>query len=426
VGPEVREKGESMKVVKARLLIDGAGNPPIKNGVVCIDDSGRICDVGPIDRLQIPPDAEILDWSNYTVLPGLIDSHTHLTLSRRTGKGLVDQLFGTPRYLLAIKAFLNLQEDLRSGVTTMRALGDMEGLEIEVRDAINCGEIPGPRLLACVEIRPSHGTGTTASAADGPWEIRKAVRKGINEGADVIKIFASNIKPGKDEVAYRKGDLTQVAAYTREEIAAAVEEAHRVGVKVAVHAIGGPALRWALEAGANTIEHANLLEERDIELFIKYNAYLSDPNLQLFFDTETGFAAQPSLQGLPSWWNEKVRRARQQTQIVQAEALKAGVKFALGTDSKHGQLWREAMYFVNVLGASEMEAIQSVTKHCADALGLGKEIGTLEKGKIADLVAVDGNPLEDIRALNNVVCVIKTGEVVYTNNISGREVVGEE
>jgi len=405
-----------MKVVKARLLIDGTGNLPIERGAVCIDDSGRISDVGPIDQLQIPPDAEILDWSNYTVLPGLIDSHTHLTLSHKTGKGLVDQLFKSPRFLLAIKGFLNLQEDLRSGVTTMRALGDMEGLEIEVREAINCGEIPGPRLLACVEIRPSHGTGTTVSAADGPWEIRKAVRKGIGEGADVVKIFASNIKPGKDEVAYRMGDLTQVAAYTREEIAAAVEEAHRVGVKVAVHALGGPALRWALEAGADTIEHANLLEEEDIELFLRSGAYLSDPNLQLFFDEETGYPSRPSLQRLPAWWHEKVRRTQEQTRVIMRKALEAGVKFILGTDSNHGQLWREAKHFVEVLGATEMEAILAMTKHSATALGIEDSLGTIEQGKLADLIAIEGNPLKDIACVRNVKFVLKEGKLQTTMN----------
>lgn len=411
-----------MKIIIAGTLIDGTGAPPVNHVAIHIDDSGRICDINPIKQTRDISNAEILDFSSYTILPGLIDSHTHLTLSYRiskAGKGLISQMLGSSPFLATLRAFVNLQEDLRSGVTTMRALGDMPGLEIEVRDAIERGEISGPRLLACVEIRPSHGAGTTAIEANGPWEIRKAVRQGISEGANVVKVFASNIRPGKDEIAYRIGDLTTIAGYSKEEIAAAVEEAHRAGVRVAVHALGGPALRWALEAGADTIEHANLMREEDIELFLKSGAYLSDPNLQLFFDDETGYISRPQLQGLPNWWHEKVQRTREQTRDVMRKALAAGVKFILGTDSNHGQLWREAKYFVHEIGATEMAAILSMTKYSALALGLENDLGTIEKGKIADLIAVEGNPLDDITCLRNVKYVIKAGQLQSPVDVKG-------
>ena len=402
-----------MRVIKSNLLIDGTGNPPISAGVVCLDEDGRICQVGSSDAVPIPPNSEIIDWSRYTVLPGFVDSHTHLTLSHRSAKGLLGQFFHTSPSLLAIRGFLNLMCDLRSGVTTTRAMGDgAEGLEIIIRDAIKRGEIPGPRLLACAEIRPSHGTGTKVAGEDGIWEIRKAIRKGIREGVDVIKVFATNIVPGNQEDDFRRGDLTTIASYTKDEIVAAVEETHRVGFRVAVHALGGPALRWALEAGADTIEHAALMEEEDIELFLKYGAYLSDPNLQLFFDEETGYEKSHFGQIVPQWGQRKVQHTRQLMRRVMPKALKAGVKFVLGSDPVHGELWREAVHFVKVLGASEMQAVQSLTKHSADALGLSEEVGTLEKGKIADLVAIEGNPLDNIESLRNVKAVVKEGTIV--------------
>ncbi len=402
-----------MRVIKSNLLIDGTGSPAISAGVVCLDENGRICQVGSSDEVRIPPNSEIIDWSRYAILPGFVDSHTHLTLSHRSAKGLLGQFFHTSPSLLAIKGFLNLMCDLRSGVTTTRALGDgAEGLEITIRDAINRGEIPGPRILACVEVRPSHGTGTKRGGEDSIWEIRKAIRRGIREGADVVKVFATNIVPGNQEDDFRRGDLTIIPSYTKDEIVAAVEETHRVGLKVAVHALGGPALRWALEAGADTIEHAALMEEEDIEFFLKYGAYLSDPNLQLFFDEETGYEKSHFGQIVPQWWQTKVQHTRELMRRVMPKALKAGVKFILGSDPVHGELWREAVHFVKVLGASEMQAVQSLTKHSADALGLSEEVGTLEKGKIADLVAIEGNPLDNIEFLRNVKAVVKEGTIV--------------
>lgn len=402
-----------MKVIKSNLLIDGTGNSPINAGLVCIDEKGRIYQVGSSDTVPIPPNSEVIDWSEYTVLPGFVDSHTHLTLNHKSAKGLLGQFFHTSSSLSAIKGFLNLMCDLRSGVTTTRAMGDgAEGLEIIIRDAINRGEIPGPRVLACVEVRPSHGTGTKAGGEDGTWEIRKTIRKGIREGADVIKVFATNIVPGNQEDDYRRGDLTAIPSYTKDEIVAAIEETHRVGLKAAVHALGGPALRWALEAGADTIEHAALMKEEDIELFLKYGAYLSDPNLQLFFDEETGYEKRHFGQTVPQWWQTKVQHSRELMQRVMPKALKAGVKFVLGSDPMHGELWREAVHFVKVLGASEMQAVQSLTRYSADALGLGEEVGTLEKGKIADLVVIEGNPLDKIEFLRNVKAVVKEGTMV--------------
>ncbi len=403
-----------LTVIKSKQVIDGTGAPPIQDGIVLIED-GRILDVGPDSQVLVPPSADVVDCGSWTVLPGLIDSHSHIVWRganpyRETGDSIVLQE-KIPIPLKAVLAFRNLLDDMSSGVTTVRSLGATGGIDLVLRDAITGGDLPGPRILASGQpIRPSHGTADfLGRPADGVEEVRKAVRETISRGADVIKVFATNIQAGTGNVAYRLGDLTDVPAYTQEELAVAVAEAHHAGRKVAAHAIGGLGLRWAVEAGVDTIEHANLIEEGDIESFVKTGCVLSDPNLYLFFDREYGFESRRDWKDLPSWWQEKVRRAAERTRRVQREALAAGVMFALGLDSGHGVLWREMKCMIEVLGASPMDAIVAVTRNGAAACGLS-DVGTLEPGRQADVIAVDGDPLRDVAALARVRMVMKGGK----------------
>lgn len=402
--------------IRSKLLIDGTGKEPIENGVLVVDGN-KIVDVGPPQEVSIPFDAQIIDCSNETVLPGLVDSHIHVALDSTINESVTEQ-HSRPESVKALRAYMSLQKDLEAGVITVRALGDGSDVDKHVRDAINRGEIEGPRVLAAVQaIRPTHGTApNTAVSADGVDGVRYYTRKAIFQGADVIKLFVSNVCIGHTHLDYLRGDLTQVPAFTKDEIQVAVEEAHRAGLKVAAHAIGGPALRWALEAGVDSVEHANLIEEQDIDLFLRSGAYLSDPNLHLFFDNEIGFESDGNLthkwSDLPDWWRNKVRIAREQTRRVQAQALKAGVKFALGTDLNHGGLWKEAKYFVEVLGATEMEAVLAITRNGAELCGLADKTGTLERGKNADIIAVGGNPLDRIDHLKDVRLVIKEGKIL--------------
>lgn len=358
------------------------------------------------------PEGEWVDWTRYAVLPGLVNSHTHLSLTPKTRQGIIEQL-ATPPTLVPVRAFLNALDDLRSGITTERCCGDMHGLEVTLRDAIAGGRIPGPRLVVCASpIRPTHGGGVFAVGSDGPSEVRIAVRKAIFDGADFIKLFATNIRPGQDEVAFRRGDLTRVPCYSREEILAAAEEAHASGYRIAAHAFGGAGLRWCLEARYDSIEHANNMDDEDLEQFVRSGTILSDPNLQGFFDSETGFESRPSWNQLPRWWQDRVLQVADTTRIMLRRAHEAGVMFALGTDSNHGRLWREAVHFVEVLGARPAEAVRAMTHNSAVALGLDTEVGTVEAGKVADLVAVHGDPSEDIRSLERVVHVMQAGQEV--------------
>jgi len=399
-----------MFVISAKRVLDGTGNV-FENGILVVDD-GLVQAIGEPSQVSIASGAERIEYAEATVMPGFVDPHVHLALNTTKTQSIIEQ-HSAPVALMAIRAVLAIQADIRAGVTTMRCLGEPHYLDIVVRDAIESGELPGPRLKAAAHaIRPSHGTAfATALPADGPDEVRRLVRQAISKGADVIKLFVTNIARGDTPEAYRAGDLTRVASFTKPEIEAAVEEAHRSGIPVAAHAIGGPALRWALEAGVDSVEHANLMDEADIDLFLKSGAWLSDPNLQLFFDSETGFRSPRKAAVASPDWLPKVDEAKHVTERVHRLALEAGVKYALATDSNRGQLWREAKYMVEVLGASEAAAIRAITLTNAELLRMEAEIGSLERGKRADIAVVEGNPLADINSLRNVSHVFKDGKL---------------
>jgi len=396
-------------IIKSKQLIIDPEKPPIPDGVVIVQGD-RIVDVGSSESVKIPQDGKVIDCSEQTVLPGMIDSHCHITNNGRycpEFKALIKEQPPSDFTTAVIGGTVNLQRDLASGVTTMRTLGAVGDIELRFREAINTGEIPGPRLVICIRpLRPSHGTAYwVAASADGPEELKKMIRQNFSMGADVIKLFVTNVSHGKTREDYRRGDLTQVPGYTREELFAAIGQAHDLGMKVAGHAIGGPAMRWAMEAGIDSVEHANMLEEQDIEYFMKYKTRLSDPNLQLFFD-ETGFQAGENYK--KEWWRTKVNEAARLTKEYMPQAIKAGVKFCLGVDSRHCTLWKEVKYLVE-LGASNSEALMAVTKNNAELLGMEDLIGTLEKGKLADIISVKGDPLKDVTVLENVNLVMKSG-----------------
>jgi imidazolonepropionase-like amidohydrolase len=309
-----------------------------------------------------------------------------------------------------LRGSMNLREDLAAGVTTVRTLGDREDVERRFRDTIERGEIPGPRLVISIRaLAPSHGTARfLATQVDGMEPLKRAIRENFAMGAQVVKLFVTNVQAGDSSEDYLRGDLTGVPAYSREELVAAIDEAHTLGMTVAGHGIGGPGLRWAMEAGIDSLEHVNLIEEEDIEWVLKSGTFISDPNLQLFFDEETGFETRDSWRF--DWWREKVIKSRHQTRYVMTKAIEAGVKICLGTDSTHGTLWKEAKHLVG-LGISAQTALLAVTKNSAELLGMTDQIGTLAAGKCADVIALQGNPLEDIIALREVRMVMKDGKL---------------
>lgn len=393
-------------IVAGRLITDVSKPPLLDSAVTCED--GVITGIG--DRPPLGGDDRVIDCSTCTVMPGLIDSHVHVCADT-TGELSLEAALKDDSPRAVLRGVRNLRVDLESGVTTMRSLGEPKGLDQYFKDALEQRSVIGPRLLTCGRpLRPSHGTaGFLGVAADGEEAIRKRIRRNFYQGATWIKLFVSNVMNGERYVDYLQGDLTSTPAYTRKEIWAAIDEAHALGLKVAAHAIGGPAMRWAIEEGIDSIEHANLMCEGDVELFVKHETTLSDPNLQLFFDEVTGFHVHQNWKY--DWWREKVLDARERTRRFLPEALRAGVRVCLAIDSNHPYLWKEVEHFVE-LGAKPEQALAAVTSSTAALLGLESQIGVIEPGKGADLIAVAGDPQSNVSALRNVRLVIRQGEVV--------------
>ncbi len=393
--------------IQSKQLIVDAGEPPIPNGVVLVE--GRLIKAaGAPDAVQIPPDADRIDCSNDTVMPGMIDSHIHITANNKFKVPLFEH-YTIDLPTAVLRGVMSLRDDLASGVTTMRTLGDRGDVELRMREAIERGEIAGPRLVICIRgLRPTHGTAKLlAFPADGPDAIKRCIRENYALGATVVKLFVSNVQNGDTFYDYIQGDLTRVPAYSKEEIVAAVEQAKFLGMTVACHAIGGPAMRWAMEAGVDSVEHANLMEEQDLEYFERYGTYLSDPNLHLFFDDEIGFRSFGTWQW--DWWRPKVEEAKECTARYLPEVVRRGGKVCLAGDSTHANLWREAKYMVQ-LGCSARDALLAVTRNSAELLQMADKIGTLHPGKYADVISVHGDPLADITVLRAVGLVMKDGK----------------
>jgi len=383
-------------VIRCGTLFDGTGGEPVPEGVVVID-GGRIVAAGPADRTRVPPDARVIDLGRRFVMPGLVDAHSHISIV--PGRG--DQIgqLRRPPLPQALQATANLRRDLAAGTTTMRVMAEEHFLDVDVREAIEAGVIEGPRLLCATRgITASNGHGRALSSFDGVDAVRRGVRENFARGADHVKLFATG---GVSSA----GTTLNASGYSREEIRAAVEEAERVGKYAAAHAHGGPGLRLAVEEGVSTIEHGALATDDDVALLIDRKAWLVCTFSILFHPDgiEKGDASRPAIM-------EKVRWARGVVEANFPRILKSGVRFAVGTDSMHGQMAYELEALVR-FGVSLKDALVAATRRGAEACRAEREIGTIEAGKRADVIAVDGDPLADIGALRRVAFVMKDGVV---------------
>jgi imidazolonepropionase-like amidohydrolase len=383
-------------VLRCGTLFDGTGADPVPGGVVVID-GGRIVAAGPAGRTAAPPGAGVIDLGGRFVMPGLVDAHSHISIV--PGQG--DQIgqLRRPPVPQALQATANLRRDLAAGTTTMRVMAEEHFLDVEVREAIQAGVVPGPRLLCATRgITASNGHGRALSSFDGVDAVRRGVRENFARGADHVKLFATG---GVSSAA----TTLNAPGYSREEIRAAVEEAERVGKYAAAHAHGGAGLRIAVEEGVSTIEHGALASDEDVALIIDRRAWLVCTLSILFHPDgiERGDASRPAIM-------EKVRWARGVVSENFPRILKSGVRFAVGTDSMHGQMAFELEMLVR-FGVPPREALLAATRDGAAACRVEREVGTLEPGKRADLIAVEGDPLKDIAALRRVVFVMTDGVV---------------
>ena len=376
-------------LISCGTLIDGTGRPPIREARILVDGD-RIVAVGPAGQVPAPPGAETIDLGGSTVLPGLIDCHTHLMLGFGEDP---DEQSPQPDLYRMLKCVPHLRADIRAGITTIRNPSERSFRAAAVRHAIERGLIPGPRILAGMRgIRATHGWGQNAFGFDGVESLRAAIRENVEAGADLIKIYAT----GEN---FR--DTATVAYFSREEIQACVDEAHRVGLRVAAHAHGGQGLRDCLEAGVDTIEHGTRIAEDDIDRFVKHGATL--------VATFNPYLHESTLvPGRPPEFVAGVRKAQDNVRRIFPTALRSGMKFTVGSDSRHGNFVFELETLVS-MGLTPLEAISACTRQAAEAIGLGDRTGTLEPGKWADVIATPEDPTRDVSRLRHVSFVMKAG-----------------
>jgi imidazolonepropionase-like amidohydrolase len=394
----------TVRAVRCGTLFDATGGAPVRDGVVVVD-GGRITAAGPAASTPVPPGAETLDWRGRFVMPGLIDCHSHASIVPSLGDQLGQLCRGpVPQALAATR---NLRTDLLAGTTTMRIMGEEHFVDVEVRDAIEAGIIPGPRLLVAGRgLAPDNGHGRALTSYDGVDEVRRGARENLRRGADHVKIFVTG-------GVSSPGAMSTSSAYTREEIRAAVEEAERAGTYAAAHAHGGAGLRLAVEEGVGTIEHGALAGDEEIALMIERRVWLIC-TFAIFMHPqgiEGGDGQRPVIM-------DKVQWSRRLAAERFPRHLASGVRFACGTDSVHGCMPFELQTLVR-FGVSPRDALLAGTRWGAEACRVDREVGTLEAGKRADLIAVDGDPLADMAAMWRVTHVMKDG--VIQDGAPGRD-----
>ena len=396
-------------VVHAGHVLDVKTGKLLADQLIVIED-GKILSMGAVADTKAPADAERIDLPNATVLPGLIDAHTHLTS---------DPKFGYERLAISVprEALIgakNARTTLLAGFTTVRNVGASGYTDVALRDAINAGDVPGPRMLVSgppLGITGGHCDNNMLpfeyhaegdGVADGIAEVQHKVRQNIKYGSDLIKICATG-------GVLSLGDNPQHSQYTLEEMKAIVADAHRLGRKVAAHAHGAEGIRWAAEAGVDSIEHGPYIDDDGIAVMKRNGTYLV-PTLYLgdwLIDNAPQTHMPPSILAKAK---EVIPAARKNI----AHAFASGVKVAFGTDAAvypHGMNAHEFAVMVK-LGLTPLQAIQAATVNAADLLGWSGKVGTLEPGAWADIVAVEGDPVKDVTTLEKVKFVMKGGEVV--------------
>ena len=426
---QTRAKGP-LRAVNCGTLIDGRGGKPVRNALVLIQGN-RIAKVGERGKLRPPRGAELIDCSRYTVMPGMMDLHIHTAMYNcMTFHNHRVAQFETMPHLQQMYALFHAQNCFDMGFTTLRDLGmnGPYGLLVNemcaVRDAINAGIVEGPRMIIAgfttmtgshLElIQPRAMVRFGFNTADGPWELRKLARKNMLAGCDVIKTCASG-GGGTDK------EEPDIRNMTQEELDAVVDEAHALHKHAAVHCFTTGAQRMALTAGADTIEHMVFHDDETIDLILESGTPLT-PTLSHRTDHAIRLRRE---HGTADFVLRKMKYLQPFCFETFQKMYKAGVKIAMGTDMGFepdmGSNAAELEIYVK-LGMKPMDAILTTTRNAAQALKREKDLGTIEAGKLADIIAVDGDPLKDIRCLQdkqNIKVVMKEGRV-YADRRPGK------
>jgi imidazolonepropionase-like amidohydrolase len=408
----------AMKVIRAGRMIDGTGAAP-KSDIAILISGDRIVEIGYRDAVEAPATAEVVDLGSRTLMPGMVDAHMHLF---GVPSDRLDRLPFEREPYRVLRAAGEARKMLEAGITAARCLGSSIGPDL--RRAIDEGHVPGPRLMAAGEfICSTDGTWDHIAIpldwarsldmiADGVEGVREIVRRRIRRGSNVIKVGLS--KGDVDDKFHPWGDdpNNQIASYSLEEVKALVDEAHLNKLKVSAHCIGDESVRYALDGGVDVIEHGYGITEDTRKRLVDENALVVSTISQLYFHR----LAYDEFH-YPEYLRQIYDRHIKQMRIDFEKSLKLGVRYALGTDlvgfPTHPQnAGAREFEFAVEWGMDQMAAISAGTRTSAEAMGMDHRIGTLEKGKLADIIAVAGDPLRDITELQRVTFVMLGGNVI--------------
>ncbi|MBB5318514.1 metal-dependent hydrolase family protein [Tunturibacter empetritectus] len=389
------------------LLEVKTGAEPAAQTIIVTGD--RITAIAPTASTPKQAGDTEIDLTRFTVMPGLIDVHTHLTAANNFDPYFELSMTPAKEAIIGVE---NAKVTLEAGFTTVRNVGANDFTDVALRDEINAGHIPGPHMQVSgpalgitgghmdENLLPYEFHYHAEGVADGIPAVQHQVRENIKYGADLIKIGATG-------GVLSKGDDPQASQYTLEEMQAIVADAHRLGRKVAAHAHGAQGILFATEAGVDSIEHGSYINDEDIALMKKKGTYLVPTAYLVDWMQQYG--------NLPPFYQQKMKDVSAVEKQNAIKAIKAGVKIALGTDAAvypHGLNAHEVDVYVNQFGMSPLQGIQTGTLNAADLMGWNDRVGSIDPGKWADLIAIDGDPLKDVKLLQHVPFVMKSG-IVY-------------
>lgn len=403
--------GKTIVIRAGKLFDPGSGRLLDRPVVVVVGNH-----IDSVRSADIPSGAKVIDLGDATLLPGFIDVHTHLT-SNVDGVGYESLGISVPR--AALIGAKNARLTLLAGFTTVRNVGAEGYADVALRDAINAGDVVGPRMQVSgpplgitgghcdSNLLPPEFHYSAEGAADGVQAVMHKVREVVKYGADVVKFCASG-------GVFSKGDNPLLEQYSPAEMEALITEAHRLGRKVAAHAHSALSIKDAVRAGVDSIEHGIFLDDEGIQLMKEHKTFLVPTSYPLFW-----FEEHAPQMNLPPWVREKAAIIIPAAKKNMANAFRSGIRVALGTDAgvyPHGENGGEFWAMVT-LGLTPVQALQAGTINAAELMGWSDRVGSIEKGKLADIVAVKGNPLADVSLLRHVQFVMKDG-VVYQDEIS--------
>lgn len=402
---------QDITVIRAGSLFDSRTGDVARDQLIFVEGD-RIIGVTPADE-GIPDDANVIDLSDSFVMPGVMDMHTHIV--GNLANNFFAGYFQSP-HRATIGGVVNAEKTLLAGFTTIRNVGAGDYMDVAIRNAINDGEIPGPRMAVSgpgLGITGGHCDSNSLNAsyeergdgvADGPWAVREQVRKNVKYGADLTKFCATG-------GVFSKGTQVGATQYTLEEMEAIVDESHTHGRKVAAHAHGNEGIKRAILAGVDSIEHASFLDREAIQMGIDNGTYFAMDIYNTEYTLERG-----AENGVPEENIEKERQVGTRQRQSFTLAVEMGAKVVFATDSgvyPHGDNGKQFARAVR-FGMTPVQALQSATSLTAELLGWEDQVGAIEDGLYADIIAVHGDPLDDISEMEDVDFVMKGG-VVYKN-----------